>query len=263
MPELPEVESYRRLAERTVGRRVGEVQLRDRRYLRGGTEPDELQQVLHGAQIAGARRIGKLLVLDLGDAGAGRRLGVRFGMTGRLQVDDQLGVDRLLHASDRLEPAWQRFAVRFTDGGLLAVHDPRLLGGVSLDPDEAALGPDAATVTPAVLARALQGSTAALKSRLLDQSRLAGVGNLLADEILWRASLAPARPAGSLSPAELRRLHRRLHQTLVELLERGGSHLGELVPHRTPGGRCPRDGGELRRATVGGRTTWWCPTHQR
>ena len=183
-------------------------------------------------------------------------------MTGRLQVDGQLGVDRLLSTSGRIEPAWERFAVRFTDGGLLVVHDPRLLGGASLDPDEASLGPDAATVTPAQLARALQGSTVALKTRLLDQSRLAGVGNLLGDEILWRASLAPARPSGSLDAAELRRLHRHLHRTLSDLLARGGSHLGELVPQRSPGGRCPRDGTELRRATIGGRTTWWCPTHQ-
>jgi formamidopyrimidine-DNA glycosylase len=97
----------------------------------------------------------------------------------------------------------------------------------------------------------------------MDQARLAGVGNLIADEVLWRAGLDPARPAGGLSPAELRRLHRHLGVGLAEMSERGGSHTGDLMEQRHPGGVCPRDGAALRRATVGGRTTWWCPVHQR
>ncbi|MDQ3980243.1 MAG: formamidopyrimidine-DNA glycosylase, partial [Actinomycetota bacterium] len=92
--------------------------------------------------------------------------------------------------------------------------------------------------------------------------RLAGVGNLAADEALWRAGLDPARPAGSLTAAERRRLHRHLRQTLADLLAQGGSHTGDLVPHRRPGGLCPKDGTPLVRRTVGGRTTWSCPRHQ-
>ena len=125
-----------------------------------------------------------------GDAG-GTRLGLRFGMTGRLVVDGLAGVDRLLYASDRGDEAWDRFSVRFADGGRLVVHDPRLLGGVELDPDESLLGPDAASVSPAELHHALEHSAVAVKARLMDQRRLAGVGNLMADEILWRAGLAP------------------------------------------------------------------------
>jgi formamidopyrimidine-DNA glycosylase len=96
----------------------------------------------------------------------------------------------------------------------------------------------------------------------MDQARVAGVGNLLADEILWRAGLDPERPAGSLTPNELRRLHRHLGPTIRRLLERGGSHTGDLQPHRAAGGTCPRDGEPLVRRTVGGRTTWSCPRHQ-
>ena len=143
------------------------------------------------------------------------------------------------------------------------VRDPRRLGGVLLDPPEAALGPDAATVTVAELRAALAGSAAPLKARLLDQSRLAGVGNLLGDEILWRAGLSPLRPAGSLTPAELRRLHRHLNGTVADFLERGGSHTGDLMEQRRRGGVCPRDGTPLSRDVVGTRTTWWCPKHQR
>jgi formamidopyrimidine-DNA glycosylase len=198
----------------------------------------------------------------MGAGGEGHTLGLRFGMTGRLLLDGRAGVEHLVYASERDVAAWDRFTVRFRDGGRLVVRDPRLLGGVELDPDESVLGPDALEVTPAELRRALEHSVVALKARLMDQHRLAGVGNLIADELLWRASLAPQRRSGSLTGAEHRRLHRHLHDTLVELIRRGGSHLGDLMPERVPGGRCPRDGTELVRSTVGGRTTWWCPRHQ-
>ena len=103
----------------------------------------------------------------------------------------------------------------------------------------------------------------AVKARLMDQHRLAGVGNLIADEVLWRASLAPDRRSGSLTPAEHRRLHRHLRRTLDDLIGRGGSHLGDLMSRAgRPGGRCPRDDAQLMRSTVGGRTSWWCPRHQ-
>ncbi len=263
MPELPEVEAYRRLAEGAVGRPVARAELGDRRFARGPGSPDHLVAALEGASFASARRHGKLLVLDLDGPVAGRRLGVRFGMTGRLLLDGTAGVDRLVYSSDRDETGWDRFRVRFADGGSMVVRDPRLLGGVELDPDESALGPDALEVTAGELRRALGHSDVALKARLMDQRRLAGVGNLIADELLWRASLAPHRRSGSLTPAEHRRLHRHLRSTLDELMARGGSHTGDLMAERMPGGRCPRDGTELVRSTVGGRTSWWCPRHQR
>jgi formamidopyrimidine-DNA glycosylase len=244
---------------------VASVAVHDHRFVRGETSARRLSRVLVGASFTAARRRGKLMVLDLAGtpASTGHRLGVRFGMTGRLLVDGRGAVGDLIYSSPRAEPRWDRFAVGFADGGALVVHDPRLLGGVSLDPDEGTLGPDALTVTVAQLRHALEGSAAPLKARLMDQARLAGVGNLIADEVLWRASLSPHRRAGSLSPAEVRRLHRHLRVALDELSARGGSHLGDLMPARHRGGRCPRDGAELIRSTVGGRTSWWCPRHQR
>lgn len=118
-------------------------------------------------------------------------------------------------------------------------------------------------VRPAELRDVLAGSVAPLKARLMDQSRLAGIGNLLVDEILWRAGLDPARQAGSLDAPELRRLHHHLRATLGELGGRGGSHTGDLHPARQRGGVCPRDGAPLVRRPVGGRTTYSCPVHQR
>ncbi|HLI00992.1 MAG TPA: DNA-formamidopyrimidine glycosylase family protein [Acidimicrobiales bacterium] len=259
MPEILEVERYRQLAaERAVGRRVEAVEAPDPWILKGGLTPAAAADALTGREVLDARRRGKLLLLDTD----GPVLGLRFGMTGRLHVDGRYGVERLEYSPVVEHERWDRFGLVFDDGGYLRLQDPRRLGGVALDPDEARLGPDALTVTPRQLAAALAGSRAPLKARLLDQAHLAGVGNLLADEILWRAGLAPNRPAGSLDPVELRRLHRHLRRGLVELGERGGSHTGDLGPHRRPGGRCPRDGAELAHAVVGGRTTWWCPAHQ-
>jgi formamidopyrimidine-DNA glycosylase len=87
------------------------------------------------------------------------------------------------------------------------------------------------------------------------------VGNLLADEILWQAGLDPARRT-PLGDEEMRTLHRALRGTLRKLDRRGGSHMGELMEAREPGGHCPRDGTALQHATVGGRSTYWCPVHQ-
>jgi formamidopyrimidine-DNA glycosylase len=261
LPELPEVEQYRLLAERALHRRVVGVEAPDAWFLKGGLTAEALAAAVEGRCFRTARRIGKLLLLDSGEGGP--TVGLRFGMTGRLLVDGAAGVDELLYSSGRDEPAWDRVTFAFADGGDLRVRDPRRLGGVALDPDEARLGIDALGATRAQLAAALAGSQAPLKARLLDQARVAGVGNLLADEILWRAGLHPARPAGSLDATEVRRLHRHLGPTVRLLLERGGSHLGDLAGERRAGGRCPRDGTPLERRTVGGRTTWWCPHHQR
>ena len=170
-------------------------------------------------------------------------------MTGGVVVDDVAAIDRLLYSSASTGERWVRFRIAFADGGGVALHDPRRFGRVILDPDEEVLGPDALAVTEGELARALAsprpGGGPALKARLLDQHKLAGIGNLLADEILWRADLSPQRPSASLTPAELRRLHRQLRRTLKQLLVRGGSHLGDLMEHRRVGGGCPRDGAEL------------------
>ena len=260
MPELPEVEAYRRLGERVVGRRVAEVVAPDAWYLKRRLTAAGLAAAVEGRRLTAVRRTGKLLMYDTDDSGP--VLGLRFGMSGRLVVDGAAGVDSLLYSSDRVLDRYDRFGLRFDNGGELVIRDPRRLGGVELDPVEARLGPDALTIGPAALARALAGSRAPLKARLLDQSRVAGVGNLAADEALWRAGLDPARPAGALAPAELRRLHRHLRGTMADLIDRGGSHRGELMAERRPGGVCPRDGTPLLRRTVGGRTTWSCPRHQ-
>jgi formamidopyrimidine-DNA glycosylase len=258
VPELLEVEQYRRLAERALDRPIDGVLAPDPWFLKGGTTAEVLAAVLTGDRFVAARRRGKLLVLDTAQ---GARLGMRFGMTGRLLVDGRAGVDRLEYGSDRDDPRWDRFGVRFGTGWM-RIRDPRRLGGVELDPDEEALGPDATAVGLRDLAALLQ-SDAPVKARLMDQRRLAGMGNLLTDETLWRAGIDPARPARSLDAEEIRRLRTTMRRTLRVLGNRGGSHRGDLQEQRHRDGVCPADGTPLLRRTVGGRTTYSCPAHQR
>ena len=261
MPELAEVDAYRRLASQALERRIDGVVAPDAWYLRGGIDAGTLADALVGRRFVDARRVGKVLLLDTDHNGP--VLGLRFGMSGRLLVDGTAGVDQLLYSSDQDLERWDRFGVRFVDGGDMRIRDPRRLGGVELGPHEDRLGPDALTITADDLAEALGRSQAPLKARLLDQSRLAGVGNLAADEILWRAGLDPGRPAGTLTPKEVLRLHEHLVATLADLIAKGGSHTGDLQSQRQAGGICPTDGTPLVRRTVGGRTTWSCPRHQR
>ena len=258
MPEIIEVEAYRTAIAATEGRTVASVHAPDEWFAKGGTTTDALRLELTGALVERVRRIGKLVVMDTD----GPRLGLRFGMTGKIVVDGAMPIDHLLYDSPRHEPAWDRFGLEFEGGGAMVLRDPRRLGGVQLDPDENRLGPDALSLTLGQLRKALDSSTVALKARLLDQRRVAGLGNLLVDEALWRAGLSPVREARSLDDRETARLHRNIRRTLAVLGERGGSHTGDLQPGRVRGGGCPRDGAALRREQVGGRTTYWCPEHQ-
>jgi len=259
MPELIEVELYRQALEHAVGRRIAAVETPDRAYVRGGIGAEELAGGLVGSTIIATSRVGKLAVAHLD---SDHRLGLRFGMTGRLVVDEFAPIAELEYSSGRDEASWDRFGLRFDDGGRLRMNDPRRFGSVELDPDMSRLGPDATDIGRDELARAL-ASDRSVKSVLLDQSRIAGLGNLLVDESLWRAGIDPARTARSLRSDEVAELRRVVRRTLAQLTRRGGSHRGDLQEQRHGGGVCPADGTPLLRRVVAGRTTLSCPQHQR
>lgn len=261
MPEILEVEASRRLlGERALRRRITAVDAPDPWYLKGGLTAEVLTNVLVGRRFGAVRRRGKLLLLDVE---RGPTLGLHFGMTGRVYVDGLAALEKLRWGSNRPEARWDRFVVRFGARGVLLVRDPRRLGGVELEPDEERLGPDALSLTREQLGAALDARRAPLKAVLLDQRRIAGLGNLLVDDALWWAGLDPARVAGGLDAAERATLHRAIRRTLRVLGRRGGSHTGELQAVRDHGGVCPRDATPLLRRQVGGRTTYSCPQHQR
>ena len=260
MPEGIEVEYYRRGAEAGIDRSITSLMADDLYYLKGQTSPSLLQKALIGKELIRARRIGKLLLLDVD---GGDILGLRFGMTGRIIVDGSAPIEYLEYSSERNNPAWDRFIINFNDGGSMRVRDPRRLGGVELNPNFSRLGFDLYTITMQELSQVLSSSSRPVKSRLMDQSEVAGLGNLLTDEILWRASVDPRRPADSLDEKETYILYEHFKKTISELTSLGGSHMGILQDHRTRGGLCPRHGIPLERYKVGGRTTYSCPEHQK
>jgi formamidopyrimidine-DNA glycosylase len=195
------------------------------------------------------------------DGGEGPVLGLHLGMAGRIVVDDAVEGDYWA-SGDNGKPVWDRFVLEFEDGGRLVLRDRRRLGRAILDPAIDQLGPDAAEISREAFRERVGFGTAPLKARIMDQAVIAGVGNLLADEALWQAELSPVRPAGQLSEAELDRLRVALRAAIRRAIRLGGVHTGEFIEHRQRGGHCPRCGTELLRATVGGRTTYWCPKEQ-
>src|SRR6201989_3235624 len=183
MPELPEGERARQKIERGgLHRRIAAVDDTDT-YVSRPHAPGEIADALVGRELTAAPRRGKAV---WGEASGGGPVPARhLGMAGRIVVDE--------------EPAprgWDRFTLHFEDGGMLALRDKRRLGRARLEPDLDAVGPDAAEITRDDFRARVGRGTAPLKARLMDQSVVAGVGNLLADEILWRARLDPRRPAG-------------------------------------------------------------------
>ena len=248
MPELPEAERARQQIERALGREIVAVDDRDT-YVCRPHQPGEIAAALTGRRLTRAHRRGKFLWVETDD---GPDLGLHLGMAGRIAVDEE--------AAPR---NWDRFALEFADGGRMALRDKRRLGRAVIDPDFTHVGPDAAEVGRDVFRDRVGRGSTALKARLLDQGVIAGVGNLLADETLWRARLSPLRIAGELSVEELDRLRRELRAAVRDAIRNGGVHTGRFMPARERGGACPRDKAPLARDTVGGRTTYWCPTCQR
>lgn len=269
MPELPDVEGFRRVLAKAVGHRIERVDVIDAGVLRE-VAAAELQKALTGNVFSAPRRHGKWLI---GPVRSGRRHSAdepsvifHFGMTGALSwlTDGNDGPDDERHQHDRV--------AILTERGELRYRDMRKLQGLRLPRDDgevddvlAGLGPDATRVTPAGLSEPLRYSRRQLKSGLMDQSIVAGLGNLLADEILWRARIPPQRHATELSDADWRRLHRRMRTVL-----RRSCEVGRVPPYSSwltgrrdePGSECPRCGSTLSRGRIGGRSTVWCPVCQ-
>lgn len=278
MPELPEVENARQVVEKALDRVIAGVDDSDE-YVCRPHHPGEIDQALKGGRLVAAHRRGKSMWCDTvtADGEEGPHLGIHLGMGGRIFVTGPTGdEDSSLYAGgdphvggmpkkpgERPDkPEWDRVRITFDDGGELRLFDKRRLGRVHLEPDVDALGPDAAEISRDDFRARVGKGTAPIKARLLDQSVLAGVGNLLADQTLWQARLSPARPAGDLSTEELDALRRELRRATRSAIEKGGVHTGEVIAHRGKDETCPRCGAPMERGTIGGRTTWWCSAEQ-
>jgi formamidopyrimidine-DNA glycosylase len=248
VPELPDVELARRfIEEKALGRRIAAVDDSDT-WVSRPHAPGEIAGALTGATLTDAHRHGKTMWIE---TDRGPVLGLHLGMTGGIRVDE-----------DPDPRGWDRFSLEFEDGGRLALRDMRRLGRAVLDPDLSGLGPDAGEVGRTEFRERVGRGTSPIKARLMDQGVIAGVGNLMADEILWRARIHPLTPAGELTHEQLDKLRRAMRAVVRFTIARGHAGAGELNPHRVPGGICPRCGTPLERARVGGRTTYWCPRDQ-
>ena len=247
MPELPEAERARGVLESVLGRRIARVHDGDT-YVSRPHAPGEIAAALEGHEFAVARRRGKFLWIETVD---GPVLGLHLGMAGRIVVD----------GGEDVSP-YDRFAVEFEDGTRFALRDKRRLGRAVLNPDFSHVGPDAADIGRDEFRRIVGAGHTAVKARLLNQHALSGVGNLLADEVLWQARISPRRPTADLSDDDLDRLRRALRAAIRSAIRKGGVHTGRFISARGRDGHCPRDGHALSRGQVGGRTTYWCPVCQ-
>jgi formamidopyrimidine-DNA glycosylase len=265
MPELPDVEMYKRhLDESALRRTIERVVVNDARIL-GRLPPDVFVSRLAGNRLEESRRHGKHLLVRLMRDGW---LTLHFGMTGNLVRFD----------AEADAPPYDRVRFDFTGGRHLAYVNRRRLGRVGLADDAEAfiaaegLGPDA--LDPAfdleVFTRAIEGRRRDVKSVLMDQTLIAGVGNIYADEILFQARLHPKTPVTSLDERQRADLFRQINAVLKTAIECGAGaeqflkrlpdHF--LLPHREKGGECPRCGGPIATLKAAGRTSYYCPRCQ-
>ncbi len=265
MPELPEVETVRRSLEPVLtGRTLRRVTIEDGRLTRP-YDPVHVAAELQSETVAAVERRGKYLILRLA---SGRALLVHLRMTGSFHVDEQ--------------PSHERAVVVLDDRTRVSYRDVRRFGTwLLLEPDEVEpylaekVGeePLDALFTVARLGERIERRRAPIKSALLDQRTLAGLGNIYTDEALWWARIHPLRPAESLERDEVRHLHRAIRRALERGIARQGADLGDGVYR---GGRmqkefkvygrenepCDRCGTPIVKTRVGGRGTWFCPACQ-
>lgn len=292
MPELPEVETVRRQLEpELVGKRIESATVLDERLTRP-EPPAALERAVAGREVTAVARRGKYLLLGLE---GGRTLALHLRMTGNLLLrDPQEGMTADLMKSEPAsrgsrspEPSHVRARFELDDGRVLLFTDVRRFGqAVVLDAGDqlddffaSRLGiePLSGELTPERLLELAAGRKAPLKSFLLSQSRIAGIGNIYADEALHRAALHPLSPAGSMKPEDCERLREGIVVTLEAGLRTGGASVDDYVDsrgergamqeeflvHTRAGEPCPRCGAEIRRIVVAGRSTYFCPSCQR
>jgi len=274
MPEMPEVEIIRRyLDKQLTGQRIMGVELLLPRQIKW-PEPEGYRAMAIGRTIAGMNRRGKYLLMALDN---GSELVFHLRMTGRLVYEPD-GVNHDSHA---------RLLFQLDGGGLLVYGDTRTLGTLyALSPGErwrihglAEMGPEPLTedFTPAYIQQTAKGRRTAVKSFLLNQKYIGGIGNIYADEALFLAGIHPLRPVGSLSAAECQRLHQSVNTVIAAGIRDGGttfrdykngegkqgSHQEQLYVYNRQGQPCRRCGTEIEKMTVGGRGTHLCPQCQR
>ena len=255
MPELPEVETFKRYLDSTsLHQRIAGVEVRDV-YVLKGVSARELARRLKGKLFESSRRHGKHLFVRVDDD---LWLRLHFGMTGSLQY----------FKNEDQAPKHTRVLFVFANAHRLAFEDQRKFGQVGLlkDVDEflkkRGLGPDALDISRSQFKEIFRKHRGAVKTILLNQKLVAGIGNIYADEILFRARIHPVTHASALKDKTVAKLFRATRDILRKAIEAKADMdrmpKSWLLPHRGKGGKCPRCGRELKSAVIGGRTAWFC-----
>jgi len=259
MPELPDVEVYRRyLASTALHRRITTMEVHSHRVL-DGVSGKRLKSTLEGAVLEETARHGKYLFARLDK---GQELVLHFGMTGFLKY----------YKNDESKPGHERLRLRLENGYSLVYDNQRLLGRVFLAPDrkrfieEQELGPDALTVDFERFTSILERGRGAIKSTLMNQKMLAGLGNIYTDEILFQARIHPKASVGSLGEDGLRTVYEQMRVVLEQAIDAqadpGRMPESFLLPHREEEDSCPRCGGRVRKISLSGRATYFCAACQ-
>jgi formamidopyrimidine-DNA glycosylase len=259
MPELPDVECLRRYVDATSLHQTIDDMAVDAPRMLKETSAENLRATLQGKAFRGTARHGKHLLIDVAD---GPWLMLHFGMTGRLDYARQ----------DGAPPEHTRLQIRFENGYRLAGIWQRRLGEITIAADPASfaeareLGPDALDLELDAFKALFEKRRGTIKSALMDQRFIAGLGNVYTDEILFHARIDPRRRAGHLANAELGELHRALLHVLRLAIERQADpdELPDswLLPHRSTEARCPRCGARIEKVETAGRTGYRCPKCQ-
>lgn len=260
MPELPDVEVFKRFFDRVaLGRPIIDATIASERILED-VAGRTLTSHLRGHRFEVSRRHGKYLFAGLDDE---TWIIFHFGMSGHFET------------FQGTPPKGTQLVIDFRDGTHLALVMPRKLGrlGLTRDPNayvaSKGLGIDALDpkLTLARFRELALGHGAMVKCWLMDQSVLAGLGNIYTDEVLFQAQIAPQRKLESLDEPDLRRLHARMRKVIDTAIDRGADPgampRSFLLANRREGATCPRCGGSVRRVKVCGRTAWYCPDCQR
>ena len=260
MPELPEVEIFKRYLDATsLHQRIDDVDVRNT-YILKETSARELARRLKGRRFESSRRHGKHLFVR---ADGELWLRLHFGMTGSLQY----------FKNDEQAPRYARVLFVFANNHRLAFSDQRQFGQIGLLRDvdeflkERELGPDALDLGLGEFRKILEKHRGAVKSILMNQRIISGIGNIYADEILFRARMHPSTEIARLNDKALTKLFRATHYVLERAItaraDTNQIPRSWLLSHRGKGGKCPRCGRELKSATIGGRTAWFCPHCQK
>jgi formamidopyrimidine-DNA glycosylase len=260
MPELPDVETYKGYIDSTsLNKKIIDVKIKNIKILEKISKKT-IENKLRNVKFVKTFRHGKYLFVKTNDVGW---LVLHFGMTGDV---------RYFKNSDE-EPKHTRLLIKFENGYFLAFNNQRLLGKVNLIDNkddyikEKNLGVDALDLNFEQFNKVLKNRSAKIKSTLMNQKLISGIGNIYADEILFQSEIHPELKANKLTKDKSKNIYENIKKVLTTAIK-ANAEVDDfpenfIIPHRQKQGKCPKDGKELKTTKVNGRTTYFCPNHQK